>query len=62
MICLIFQKGSVKFLTRFYSHLGLLQKYIYATLKKYWLLNLEFVKVQTEKILGREINERMFRE
>ena len=38
------EKESLNFLTRFYSHLSLLEK----RLKKYSLLNLELAEVKTE--------------
>ena len=52
-IWLIIEKKSPNFLTRFYSHLWLLQRYGYPTLKKNCFLNLEPADFQTRQIFDR---------
>ena len=47
------EKESATFLAQFYSHLWILQRYVYPTLKKYWLLNLELTEYQTAQTFGR---------
>ena len=41
------EKEFRNFLTQFYSHLWLPEGYVYPTLKKYCLLDLELTKVQS---------------
>ena len=52
------EKESLNFLTQFFTHLQLLQGYVYCTLKKCCLLNLELAEVQTEQNLDIFVGER----
>ena len=46
---------NLNFRTWFYNDLWLLQGYVNPILKKHWLVNLEFAKIETVQIVDRAL-------